>query len=90
MEAVARSELQAVAKRLGQNDPAGFVQGELGCHIPIIKWEKPIVNVIRAWQAESAGPWQMSIETKTWGEKGPARVQMRRACAKMSGGVGKT
>jgi len=47
MEGVARSELQAVAKRLGQNDAAGFIKGKFGRHNGIIEWEKPTDNGIR-------------------------------------------
>jgi hypothetical protein len=46
MKSVAGSELQAVTKGLGQDDAAGFVEGELGGHNGIMWWEKPIVNGI--------------------------------------------
>src|SRR6266436_7648683 len=53
VEGVAGSELQAVAKGLGQNDAAGFIEGELGGHNGIMEWEKPIVNGI--WQRNVGG-----------------------------------
>src|SRR6266481_5539846 len=46
MEGVAGSKLQAVTKGLGQNDAAGFIDGELDDHDGSIVWEKPIVNGI--------------------------------------------
>jgi hypothetical protein len=46
MERISGSELQAVTKRLGQNDAASLVESKLGGHNGIIEWEKPIVNGI--------------------------------------------
>ena len=54
MEGVAGSELQTVAKELGQNDAAGFIEGQLASHDGSIEWEKPIVNGI--WRKNEAGP----------------------------------
>ncbi len=53
VEGVAGSELQAVAKGLGQNDAAGFIEGDFGGHDGIMEWGKPIVNGI--WQRNVAG-----------------------------------
>ncbi len=44
VEGIPGSELQAVAKGLGQNDAAGFIEGELSGHNGIMEWEKPVVN----------------------------------------------
>jgi hypothetical protein len=46
MKGVAGSELQAVAKGLGKNDTASFIEGKLGGHNGIMEWEKPNVNGI--------------------------------------------
>src|SRR2546425_618041 len=53
MQGVAGSELQTVAKGLGQNDAAGFIEGKLVGHDGSMEWEKPIVNGI--WQKNEAG-----------------------------------
>jgi len=72
MEGVAGSELQAVTNGLGQNDAAGFIEGELGGHDGSMVWEKPIVNGI--WQKNERKPVQ---ERKMASGAGKSQIEIR-------------
>jgi hypothetical protein len=40
-QGIARAELHFIANRLGQDDAAGFVQRQGGCHGSIVQWHLP-------------------------------------------------
>ena len=93
MEGVAGSELQAVTKRLRQNDATSFIESELCGHDGSMEWEKPVVNGI--WQENEAGPRGKDDPGRMRGdakyamrEERGGRVQKGAACASMSGGEG--
>ena len=93
VEGVAGSELQAVTKRLRQNDATSFIKSELCVHDGSMEWEKPVVNGI--WQENEAGPWGKDDPGRMRGDAKYAmrkerggRVQKGAACASMSDGEG--
>src|SRR5260370_4547528 len=80
IEGVAGSELQAVTKRLGQNDAAGFIEGKLGGHDGVMEWEKPLVNGI--WRKNVAGRGQGCSRQNTPRCKIPEETVPRPASSK--------
>ncbi len=72
MEGVAGTELQAVAKGLGQDDAAGFIEGKLGSHNGIMVWEKPVVNGISSNREPKIenGNSKMGLNPPRYGQQG--------------------